>query len=88
VEVTVDHIIKSTATVTYLTPGWKDEAIGTQGKVELLRLKRIVDSTIHFSTPSKFLSDAIREGRTLKVSKLLSDFFFNAWYALDLTPET
>jgi hypothetical protein len=79
VEVRVDQIIKATAAVTYLTPGWRDEAIGTQGKVEILRLKRIVKSTIHFSIPSKFLSDAIREGRTLKVSKLLSDSFFIAW---------
>jgi hypothetical protein len=79
VKVRLEEIIKSTATVTYVSPGWNDEAVGTKGKVELRRLQKAVSSTILFSQPSPFLVEAIAEGKTLLLSRTLADCFTSAW---------
>ena len=85
VTVKVLSIIKSTVTVEYLTPGWKSELPGDTGKVELLRLKTVVESKVTFQRPPNSLVDyAKKQGSEGLLAQSLVDEFFAMWYRLSI----
>jgi len=81
VEVKVEELLLKSATVTYLTSGWKGETVGTREKVDLTRLKLKVNPIYGFTKPSVFLTKFLQNGLP-ELSDSLRDNFQIAWYSV------
>ncbi len=77
VKVMVDQVFRTNAKVTYLSPGWQDEAVGDNDIVEFFRLKPF--SECIFFTPNSKVKDAFQEfQRKGKISDALVAKFDHA----------
>ena len=74
-------MIKKTATVEYLAPGWNGEGVGTRGKVDIIRLKRFVEREVYKVEDPRLVRFVESLQRAGKVMRELSQDFLDARYS-------